>query len=388
MKKAFKFRSYPDRDQADELDRQFGYTRFVYNHYRAVREEYYQETNSGLNYHDCAADLSERLKAEHPWLKDADSQALQQVLKDLDRAYVNFFAGRADYPKFKRKHAKQSMRYPQRFKLDGNKIYLPKVGWVKIVRHRRIEGEMKNCTVSKTKTGKFFVAIQCEVEHTTPEQKPDSVGIDLGLSTFATLSTGEKVAPPKHLRKAERRLQIRQRRLSRKVKGSNSRAKARRTVAVSHEKVANQRCDFHHQLSRQIVNRFGVIGLEDLSVKGMIRNHHLAKSIADAGWSQFVQFVTYKAGWAGGEIVKHDRWFASSRICNDCGEKNHSLTLSDRQWVCLSCGVLHDRDENAAKNLDPNLPREPRKVTPVETRPAAGQSAPEKSQGYTQLALF
>lgn len=388
MKKAFKFRIYPDNGQAAELDKQFGYARFVYNHYRAAREGYYQETGTGLGYNDCATDLSERLKEERPWLREADSQTLQQALKDLDRAYVNFFEGRADYPKFKKKHGKQSVRYPQRFKLDSNRIYLPKVGWVKIVRHRRVEGEMKNCTVSKTKTGKYFVSIQCEVEHVTPEQKPDSVGIDLGLTTFATLSTGEKIAPPKHLRKAERLLKIRQRRLSRKVKGSNSRAKARHAVAVSHEKVANQRRDFHHQLSRQIVDRFGVIGLEDLSIKGMIKNHHLAKSIADAGWGQFVQFVTYKAGWAGGEIVKHDRWFASSRICNDCGEKNSSLTLSDRQWVCLSCGVIHDRDDNAAKNLDPKLPREPRKVTPVESRPAVRQSAPEKSQGYAQLSLF
>ena len=198
IRKAFKFRTYPDREQAAKLDKQFGYARFVYNHYRATREGYYQDTGTGLTYNDCATDLSERLKIDHPWLKDADSQAIQQALMDLDKAYKNFFEGRADYPKFKKKHGKQSIRYPQRFKVEGGYVYLPKIGWVKAILHRKIEGLMKNATVSRTKTGKFFVAIQCEVEYAQPEQKPAKVGIDLGLTTFATFSTGEKVEKPKH----------------------------------------------------------------------------------------------------------------------------------------------------------------------------------------------
>ena len=351
IRKAFKFRIYPDSEQKDKLSVQFGCARFVYNHYRRVREEFYQETGTGLGYNDCATDLTERLKVDYPWLKDADSQAIQQALMDLDKAYKNFFEGRADYPNFKRKHGKQSVRYPQRFKVEGEYVYLPKVGWVKTVLHRKIEGKMKNCTVSKTKTGKFFVAIQCEVEYTQPEQNPNKVGIDLGLTTFATFSTGEKIEKPKHLHASERRLKIRQRRLSRKVKGSSSRGKARFVVAATHEKIANQRKDFHHKLSRTIVDNFGVIAFESLNVAGMMKNHNLAKAIADAGWNQFVNFVEYKAGWDGREVLRVDRFFPSSKLCSDCGTKHKSLTLNIRQWVCTECGVIHDRDENAAINI-------------------------------------
>ena len=380
IRKAFKFRIYPTEGQQEELARQFGYARFVYNHYRRVREEYYKETNSGLNYNDCATDLSEVLKVEKDFLSQADSQVLQQTLMNLQKAYENFFEGRADYPKFKRKHDKQSIRYPQRFKFSTNTIYLPKVGWVKCVYHRNIEGKAKNVTVSKTKTGKFFASIQCEMEVAQPVQRADSVGIDLGIKHFAVLSTGEKIDNPKHLKRSERRLKIRQRRLSRKVKGSNSRAKQRQVVALTHEKVANQRRDFHHQFSRYIVDNFGLIGMETLNIKGMVKNHNLAKSIVDAGWGQAVQFVTYKANFANAEIVRHDRFFASSKTCSDCGAINQSLVLSERMWVCASCGTVHDRDTNAAVNLKPKLLRESQKVTPVETREVIRHSAPEAQQ--------
>jgi putative transposase len=355
VKKAFKFRIYPNQAQREALSVQFGHARFVYNHYRAVREGYYLDTGTGLAYRDCADDLADILKVEHPWLKEADSQVLQQALKDLDRAYINFFAGRADYPNFKSKHDKQSIRYPQRFKVNGNKLYLPKVGWVKTVFHRPIEGapkgHPKNCTVSKTKTGKYFVSIQCEMEVEDPQPKPFQVGIDLGLKTFATLSTGEKFDKPKYLHRSERRLKIRQRRLSRKVKGSNSRDKARHRVAVQHERIANQRKDFHHKLSHRLASEYGCIAFESLNTNGMLKNHSLAKAIADAGWSQFVNLTAYKALWAGGGVRKVDRFFPSSKLCSDCGDKHHHLTLNVRQWVCLNCGVFHDRDENAAINI-------------------------------------
>lgn len=384
IRKAFKFRIYPDSEQRTELDKQFGCSRFVYNHYRAAREGYYQDTGTGLTYHDTAIDLTEQLKVEYPWLKEADSQTLQQALKDLDRAYQNFFAGRADYPNFKRKFDKQSIRYPQRFKLEGNTIYLPKVGWVKIVRHRKIDGKMKNCTVSKTKTGKYFVSLQCEIEQDIqPTTNTKSVGIDLGLKDFAILHDGEKkttIEPPKHLRKAEKLLKIRQRRLSRKAKGSNNRGKARLRLAATHEKVANRRKDFHHQESRKIVNAFGSIGLETLNVDGMLKNHKLAKSIADAGWSQFVTFIEYKAAWAGVEIVRHSQWEPSSKTCNDCGYINRSLTLKDRTWICPDCGVIHDRDENAAKNLRPTTVGATGINALGDTSSAVGRSAREKFQ--------
>lgn len=381
IRKAFKFRIYPDNEQAAKLDKQFGYARFVYNHYRSVREGYYQDTGTGLTYNDCATDLTERLKFDHPWLKEADSQAIQQALMDLDKAYKNFFEGRADYPKFKKKHGKQSIRYPQRFKVEGGYVYLPKVGWVKAILHRKIEGQMKNATVSKTKTGKFFVSIQCEVEHIQPEQKRAKVGIDLGLTTFATFSTGEKVEKPKHFYASERRLKIRQRHLSRKVKGSNGRSKARFAVAAIHEKIANQRRDFHHKLSRAIVDNFGVIAFESLNINGMVKNHTLAKAIADAGWNQFVNFVEYKAAWAGGEVLRVDRFFPSSKLCSDCGAKHKSLTLNIRQWVCTECGVIHDRDENAAINiLKQTTGGAPESYAVGDMSSAVRLSAPEKFQ--------
>lgn len=389
IRKAFKFRIYPDSEQKDKLSVQFGCARFVYNYYRRVREEYYQETGTGLNYSDCAIDLTERLKVDCPWLKEADSQAIQQALMDLDKAYNNFFAGRADYPTFKRKHGKQSIRYPQRFKVEGEYVYLPKVGWVKAVLHRKLEGKMKNCTVSKTKTGKFFVAIQCEVvlrQAQHPATEPAEVGIDLGLTTFATFSTGEKIEKPKHLHASERRLQIRQRRLSRKVKGSNSRGKARFAVAATHEKIANQRKDFHHKLSRTIVDNFGVIAFESLNVNGMLKNHKLAKAIADAGWSQFVNFVEYKAAWDGRAALRVDRFFPSSKLCSACAAKHKSLTLNIRQWVCTECGVIHDRDENAAINILKETTRGARESH------AAGDTSklvkPSAAEKFQQLCLL
>ena len=284
IQKAYRYRIRPTDEQQRALAVQFGHARFVYNHYRVLREQTYKAAGKALSYADCTADLP-RLKLRYPWLADADSQVLQQSLKNLDRVYQNFFASRALYPRFKSKHDRQSIRYPQRFKLVGNALYLPKIGWVAVILHRPLEGTPKNCTVSKTKTGAYYVSIQCEVA--IPELAPltEHVGIDLGLKDFAVLSTGEKITPPKHLRQAGRRLKLRQRRLSRKATGSKSRARARQRLAREHERVANRRRDFHHQLSHRIARSFGSVVFEDLHIAGMLTNHRLAKSIADAGWA-------------------------------------------------------------------------------------------------------
>jgi putative transposase len=351
IKKAFKFRLYPNKTQQAALAIQFGHVRFVYNHYRAVREGFYWDTGIGLNYNDCATDLADILKVDYPWLKEADSQTMQQALKDLDRAYVNFFEGRAGYPAFHSKHGQQSIRYPQRFKVNGKRVYLPKVGWVKAVIHRDIEGTMKNCTVSKTKSGRYFVSLQCEMAVEDPTPNPAQIGIDLGLSVFVALSNEDKRLKPKHLYKSLRRLKLRLRRLSQKVKGSKHRAHARLPLAVLHERVANQRKDFQHKLSRELVNAYGTLSFESLNIAGMVKNHNLAKAISDASWAQFVGFCEYKAAWAGGAVLRVDRFFPSSKLCSDCGHKNNSLTLNIRQWVCLNCGSLHDRDTNAAINI-------------------------------------
>ena len=395
IRKAFKFRIYPNQSQQAELAKQFGCVRFVYNYYQSVREGYYLDTGTGLTYNDCATDLSDMLKVDYPWLKEADSQVLQPVLKDLDRAYVNFFEGRAAYPNFHSKHNNQSIRYLQRFKPNGKRVYLPKVGWVKGVFHRDIEGEMKHCTVSKTKSRRYFVSIQCEMNIAPQEPKPASIGIDLGLKTFAKFSDGDEQVKPKHLSRSERRLKIRQRRLSRKVKGSNTRNKARLPIAKLHEHITNQRKDFQHKLSRELVDKYGSIAFESLNVVGMVKNHHLAKAISDAAWSQFVGFCEYKAQWANGQVLRVARFFPSSQLCSDCGHKDKALTLNIRQWVCLNCGSIHDRDENAAVNILQQATlgaRESDNHTVVNAVGHMSQpvrnSAPESIKQFEQLSVF
>ncbi len=354
--RAYKYRIYPTAAQANALAFHFGAVRYVYNRYRAAREGYYQDTGETLSETDCCLDLTDhKREAGNEWLQQAYNQSLQQAIRDLDRAYRNFFAGRARYPRFKSKRSHQSIRYlfagSIQLRIANRRIRIPKVGYVKITQHRRIEGTPKNMTVSKSKSGKFFVSIQCEVGMTPSPAVGPEVGVDLGLKTFVTLSDGRTIDPPKHLRKAERRLKRLQRRLSRKRKGSANRRKAIVLLARQHEKVANRRADFLHKLSRQLVDTHSHIGVENLHVKGMLRNHSLAKSIVDAGWGEFVRQLEYKGEWYGCRITKVDRWFASSRTCSDCGAVNPDLRLEDRYWTCPDCGAIHDRDLNAAQNI-------------------------------------
>lgn len=353
IRKAFKFRIYPNKEQQHKLAIQFGHARFVYNRFRALREQAHKETGKGLTYNKCCSLLTQLKKeSDFDWLKDAHTQVLQQKLKDLDRAYKNFFEGRAKYPSFKNKHKNQSIRYPQGLKPIANKkLYLPKVGWVKIKQHRQMQGTMKNCTVSKTKSGKYFASIQCEMVIADPIQAGPAVGIDLGLTHFATLSLGDKIENPRHLIKAEKRLKRLQRRVSRCKKGSKGREKARLALARQHEKVANQRKDFLHKLSRDLVEEFGLIKMETLNVAGMVKNHRLAKAIADVGWGMFGQFLKYKGEWYGCVVEQIDRFFASSKICHLCGHKYNELKLKDRVWTCPSCKTELDRDHNAAINI-------------------------------------
>jgi putative transposase len=352
IKRAYKYRIYPNSQQRDKLSQQFGGCRFVYNYFLRRRIDTYAETGKGLTYHDTALQLTELKKqTDYNWLKDMDSQAAQQALRDLDTAYSNFFNKRAKFPNFKKKRGKQTCRFPQRFKIDGNKLYIPKVGWIKIVLHRPIEGVMKNLTVSRTKSGKYFASIQVEQEIDAPVYQGGKVGLDLGLKDFAVTSDGQRFPNPKHLRKSERRLARYQRKLSKTQKGSNGRDKARLKVAKLHEKIANQRLDFTHKLSRQLVESNQLTAIEDLNVKGMVRNHSLAKSISDAGWSEFVRQLNYKGQWYGCHIEQIDRFFPSSKRCVHCGFVNQDLQLSDRHWICPECGSVLDRDINAAQNI-------------------------------------
>lgn len=352
FRKAFRYRLYPNEEQQSGLTVQFGHARFVFNWALATRDAYYKEHEKNLGYYALKRMMTElKRQPDHAWLKEADSQALQAKVEDLDRAFTNYFKKRAGHPRFKRRHSHQSIRYPQRFKFDDNHVYLPKVGWVKIVLHRPLEGKPKSLTVSKTKSGEYYASVLCEVEVTVQPNGKPSVGVDLGLKDFAVLSTGEKVEHPKYLKHAERRLKKLQKRLSRKKKGGANRNKARLLVARQHEHVARQRADFLHKLSRRLVAEHGAIHLEDLNIPGMLANHRLAKSIADSGWGMFGRFCEYKADWYGSQVVRADRFYPSSKTCGVCGCINHDLTLSDRFWTCENCGAHHDRDINAAVNL-------------------------------------
>jgi putative transposase len=357
IRKAFKYRVYPNAQQEKGLAIQFGHARYVYNHFLAVRQDHYKahkddEGKKGLTY----AETNKLLTAlkhtqECAWLQEADSQALQESLRNLDKAYQAFFAKRSRYPKFKKKSHDQSVHYPQRFWVADRKVYAPKVGEIKAVIHRPLEGTPKNLTISKTRTGKYFASIQCEIEIPDPAPKNGEVGIDLGLTHFATLTTKEQIDHPRHLKKSEKKLQRLQRQLSHKVKGSKGREKARIQLSRQHEKVANQRRDFLHKTSRKLVDAYGFIAIEDLNVRGMVKNHHLAKHIADAGWGEFGRMLTYKGGWYGSWVEKNDRFAASSKECHVCGFKNKTLQLSDREWDCPQCGTHHDRDDNASINI-------------------------------------
>lgn len=428
VQKAFKFRLYPTEEQKEALSKQFGCARFVYNRYLDIRKTVFLETGESLNYVSCANDLTNLKRfPEFEWLQEASAQVLQQSLKDLDKAFERFFEmsknstlpkpgkkPRKDgmpkgYPKFHSKHDDQAIRYPQDVRVEGSLIVLPKIGKVKVIVHRPIEGTIKNCTVSKTKSGKYFVSLQCEYETAEPADRSNDpeIGIDLGLIDFVSLSNEDKIPAPKFYRNTERTLKIRQRRLSRKLeakkdnkywvnrdKGNKSIQDASRRITATYEKITNRRLDFHHQLSRKLVNEFGLIAFEDLNIKGMMQNGHLAKSIGDAGWAQFVNFVTYKQAWAGGEVKHVDRFFPSSKLCSDCGHKNTKLKLSQRSWVCTNCGVIHDRDTNAATNIL-NHATQGAWESASQSSNAVGDmsqpvrnSAPESIKAHVQLSLF
>ena len=350
VRKAYKYRIYPNREQQQKLAVQFGHARYIYNWGLAQSQDGYP------GYSRLTKQLPVLKTSEDTsWLKEAHSQVLQQSLKNLDRAFQNFFDKRGGYPRFKSKRSRQSVRYPQPksnwIGPDGRHIYLPKAGCVSLIMHRPLEGMMKNVTVSKTRSGQYFVSIQVEVEIAKPIFTGGAVGIDLGLRDFVTLSTGEKIAPPQYYRKAQKKRRRLARQLSRKKPGSRNRKKARLRLARLDERIANRRRDFQHKLSRLLVEENQFIGLENLNIRGMMANHHLAKSIGDAGWSAFIAMLNYKGDWYGCQVDKVSRWYPSSKTCSACGAVMEAIPLHVREWQCPVCGVVHDRDVNAAINI-------------------------------------
>lgn len=352
MLAAARIRIYPTNKQQQKLAVQFGCARWIWNNALDLTQKTYRETGKGLGYRALNLRLP-GLKQEFEWLRDADSQVLQMALMNLSSSFDNFFAKRAKYPRFKSKHGRQSIQYPQRVKLNGSRIYLPKVGWVKCIVHREIVGKVKTVTVSRNACGQFHAAILTDDAMPMPPVSTDgkTIGIDVGLLDLAVTSDGSKFSNPRHIKAAERNLKRKQRKLARKVKGSNSRAKARRLVARAHQRVADTRRDYLHKLSRRIVNENQVIVVEDLSVKSMVKNHNLAKSISDAGWGTLTRFLEYKCEREGKAFIRTNRWFPSSKACSACGQVCEKMGLEVRHWTCSHCGASHDRDVNAAKNI-------------------------------------
>lgn len=352
---ATKIRIYPTAQQEEKLAKAFGCARWFWNNSLNETQKIYQETGKGLGQFALNARLP-TLKQEFDWLSETHSQVLQSVSLNLSRAFINFFERRAAYPTFKSKHGKQSIQYPQGVKIvEGRKLFLPKIGHVKAVVHREIVGVIKTVTISKTPSGKYFASILSQTEEVDKEVSFDGniLGIDVGLTHIAITSNGSKFDNPKHLHKAQKNLKRKQRKLSRKVKGSNSRNKARILVAKAHERISNARKDNLHKLSHKLVNdnQVQVIAVEDLHIKGMVKNHCLAKAISDAGWSTFTTMLKYKAEKAGKGYIEVNRFFPSSKACSTCLHIQKSMPLNIRNWKCDKCGEIHDRDINASKNI-------------------------------------
>jgi putative transposase len=352
MYKAYKYRIYPTSEQEALLAKSFGSVRWFWNYALNLCQETYKNTGKGLS-RGYIQGLLPALKKEYEWLKDPYSQCLQVVALNLSTAYKNFFDKRAMLPKFKSKHGRQSISYPQNVKFDGDYINLPKIGLVHCRIHKNFDGAIKTVTVSRNPDGKYFVSVLVDDGKANPESVAVSkaVGIDVGLTHFAITSDGSKFDNPRYFVKRQRNLKHKQQKLSRKKKGSQNRKKARFAVAKVHSKIARCREDFLHKLSRKIVNENQVIAVENLNIKGMVRNHNLAKAISDVGWGMFCTMLKYKAESEGKTYVEIDRFFPSSKTCHVCLNRVDNLTLDVRAWTCKHCGTDHDRDVNAAINI-------------------------------------
>ncbi|KGO15584.1 transposase [Clostridium botulinum] len=357
MLKTYKYRMYPNREQKLYFVKTFGCTRFIYNKMLADRIKSYEE-NKDLDIKQSKYPTPAQYKKEFEWLKEVDSLALANAQLNLDKAYKNFFRDKSiGFPKFKSKksnyHSYTTNNQKGTIYIENSRIKIPKLKtMIKIKQHRQFNGLIKSCTISQIPSGKYYISILIDTENIQLPKVDKKVGIDVGLKEFAITSDGEFFGNPKWLRKSEKRLKKLQKNLSRKKKGSNNRRKARLKVAKLYEKIVNQRKDFLHKLSMQIISENQAIVIEDLKVSNMLKNHRLAKAISEISWYEFRRMLEYKADWYGRKIIVAPPNYASSQLCSSCGNKsNQTKDLSCRTYICPVCGMMMDRDLNASKNL-------------------------------------
>jgi putative transposase len=371
--KAYKYRLYPTPDQQRQIDATIGVCRFVYNLALQVKITAYTEYGVSLSRFDIQQEVKE-LRSEYSWIAAVDANAIYASIGKMDSAFKKFFAG-AGFPKYKNKNGRQSFscyNNVRRVNWATGTLTVTKIKDIPIVLSQKFYGKIKTVTISRTTTGKYFASILVDDGNELPIKPPitDAIGIDLGLTHFAILNSGEKIDNPRHLRKSLDRLKVLQCRASRKKKGSANRRRANKKVAVLHEKIANQRQDFLHKLSTKIVRDNQAVCVEDLAVKNMVQNHKLAQAISDVSWSEFVRQLQYKCDWYGKHFIKIGRFEATTKTCNTCGFVNQELTLKDREWKCSVCGTDHDRDINAARNIRNSGLGKP--VEPLESLAIAG----------------
>jgi len=387
----YRFRLYPSKKQEKLLTKHFGCCRFIYNFLLSFKEKVYKEEGKSIARQELQAKIAELKKDEqYSWLKEVNSQSLQVESHNLDHGFKRFFKKMGGYPKRKKFH-KQSFAIPQNVLLAKGKnkfdfFIVPKFKeGIKIKRHREVEGEIRQATVVRETGNKYYVSILVDKKDFPPDRQTEKeVGVDLGLKDFIVTDDGKKVSSPGFLRSKEKRLQHAQKMLSKKKKGSRNYKKGREKVAVLHQRVKNQRKHFLHEQSREIVRENQAIYFEDLHAAGMIKNHKLAKSIADAGWATFVGYASYKADWYGRRVVFIDRFAPSSQLCSSCGTINSKLQLSERTWCCQVCRVEHDRDINAARNIK-KLGQGMSEVKPVERTAStfwSGGADPSRSRAH------